>query len=371
MELLDARQFLAESDSSLSSANVNTLDVLQAYIRHTHSNKKYTHSMRLGRFTMDLGSRRFVARNRFRNTINAFTGFDWITAHNKSQLRLFYTLPVTRLPNEFDDLKDNRTQRDKENHHIRLMGVFIKNALWSGVEDEWYYYNLDEQDYADIATKDRDLHTLGSRLYVPPRPSQFDMEVEFAMQWGHSRASKSSAALHDLDHMAYFMHLELGYQSNIVGNPRVALEFDFASGDDDPTDGDNNRFDSLYGVRRGDFGPLGIFGPLSRTNIVSPGVRLQFNPASDMTVIATHRAFWLANDKDIWATARLQDATGRSGSYLGQQLEARWRWDLFPDNLRLEVGGAYFFKGSFARKVPNASPDKNSTFFYTQGTLRF
>ena len=371
VELLDARQSLAENDSSLSSGNVNTLDVLQGYLQHTHSNNNYTHSMKLGRFTMDIGSRRFVARNRFRNTINGFTGVDWISAHNDSQLRVFYSLPVTRLPDQFDDLKDNHTKRDKENHHIRFLGIFIKNAFWSGIEDEWYYFDLDEQDYADIATKDRDLHTLGTRLFIPSRPSRFDMEVEFAVQWGQSRASKSNAAMQDLDHFAYFAHLELGYQGDVSGHPRIALELDYASGDDDPTDGDNNRFDSLYGVRRGDFGPLGIFGPIDRANIISPGLRLQFNPAPRMTIIGTHRGFWLANDKDLWATAKLQDSSGQSGSYLGQQFEARWRWDIVPKNLRLEAGGAYFLKGNFARNAPNASPDHDSTFFYTQATIKF
>jgi hypothetical protein len=134
LELLDARQSLADSDSSLTIGNVNALDILQAYLQQTHSNSDYTHTMKLGRFTMDVGSRRLLARNKFRNTINSFTGFDWITSHNQnSQIRVFYSLPVSRLPNQFDDLKDNQLKRDRENHDVRLMGIFIKNLLWADV----------------------------------------------------------------------------------------------------------------------------------------------------------------------------------------------------------------------------------------------
>lgn len=372
LELLDARQSLADSDSSLTIGNVNALDILQAYLQQTHSNSDYTHTMKLGRFTMDVGSRRLLARNKFRNTINSFTGFDWITSHNQnSQIRVFYSLPVSRLPNQFDDLKDNQLKRDRENHDVRLMGIFIKNLLWADVQDEWYFYDLDEHDHANVATKDRDLRTFGSRLYIPSQPNHLDAEFEVALQWGHSRASKSETDNHDLDHFAYFAHMEIGYQSDGKGYPRIALEFDYASGDDNPNDGDNNRFDTLYGVRRGDFGPLGIFGPISRANIISPAIRLQFNPATAMTVIATYRGLWLANDKDAWVTAKLHDVNGKTDSYVGQQFEARLRWNMIPNNFLLEVGGAHFIKGSFARNAPNASTDDDSTFVYTQATLTF
>src|SRR3546814_4960554 len=79
-----------------------------------------------------------------------------------------------------------------------------------------------------------------------------------------------------LDVSAYFVHAEVGYQFKAPWSPRVSVEYDLASGD---KRGRNyGRFDSLYGPRRSDFGPTGIYGPLGRNNISSPGVRLEVKP---------------------------------------------------------------------------------------------
>ena len=66
------------------------------------------HTVQLGRLTMDLGSRRLVARNRFRNNTNAFTGVDWKWQSELGwDFRAFYVLPVQRLPSERERLFDN------------------------------------------------------------------------------------------------------------------------------------------------------------------------------------------------------------------------------------------------------------------------
>src|SRR3546814_17349073 len=83
-------------------------------------------------------------------------------------------------------------------------------------------------------------------------------------QFGDIRASSTADAA-KLDVSAYFVHAEVGYQFKAPWSPRVSVEYDLASGD---KRGRNyGRFDSLYGPRRSDFGPTGIYGPLGRNNI--------------------------------------------------------------------------------------------------------
>ena len=378
-ELLDARQAHADDSTKISAGDVNPLDVLQTYIQWKGMpplSNSVEHNVRVGRFTLDVGSRRFVARNKFRNAINAFTGVDWNKKNaNGEELRAFYTLPVQRLPSEFDRRKRNRTQGDDQDTEVAFWGLYYKlpkHALseWNS-EAELFYFGLDENDTHHRPTRNRDIHTIGGRLYKNKARNQFDYQLEAALQFGKSRVSTAATDRDNLDHAAYFGRAELGYSFDTHWSPRLVAQFDYASGDSNPNDGDNNRFDSLYGVRRFDFGPLGVYGPFARANIISPGLRLQLKPSANVSMFVAHRAYWLASDKDAWVVARVRDRVGNSGSYIGQQLEARVRWDMVPKNLRWEIGGAYLFKGEFANDAPNANEEGDSNYIYSQITFSF
>lgn len=379
VEILDSRQAYADDSTKISSGDVNPLDVLQLYSQWTINNiftSEFESRIKVGRFTMDIGSRRFVARNRFRNAINSFSGVDWQWIDNNDQLfRAFYTLPVQRLPREFERRKRNRTQGDDQDTEVSFWGLYYQSpenifARWDS-RAELFYFGLDENDTNNRPTRNRDIHTLGARLYKKKALNQFDYQLEAAYQFGQSRASTDATDRDDLDHMAYFARAELGYSFDSVWKPRLIAQFDYASGDDDPDDGDNNRFDSLFGVRRFDFGPLGIYGPFPRANIISPGLRIQLKPSGDTSMFIAHRGYWLASDRDAWTVARIRDAEGNSGSYIGQQTEMRFRWDILPENLRWELGAAYLFKGSFADDAPNANDQGDSTFLYNQLLFSF
>jgi hypothetical protein len=371
-ELQDSRQELADSGTPLSASIVNSAELLQAYVAWQGVGPLDSKStLTLGRQTLDLGKRRLVARNRFRNTLNAFTGADWQLAFAAGQqLRVFFVLPVQRLPSDVASLLDNEARFDDEDGDVRLWGVFASTpaAPW-GDPMEVYVLGLNEDDSSERATRNRDIYTLGTRLFRQAAPGRFDYEIESMIQWGESRSSTSSTI--DLDHLAHFQHAELGYSFDRSWRPRLVLQFDYASGDDDPADRDNNRFDTLFGARRFDFGPTSIYGPFARSNLVTPGVRVQFKPAAGLSAFIAYRAYWLASDRDAWTTARVSDPSGGSGSFLGQQVEGRLRWDPFAGNVRVEIGAAYLAEGDFSDDVPNANPEDDSLYVYVQTAFTF
>jgi hypothetical protein len=370
VELQDARAYLADTPP-LDTTSVNVLEILEGHIGLQRTSLFATGDVldaRLGRITMDVGSRRLVARNQYRNAINGFTGVDaqW-TSPALHRLRAFAVVPVTRLPQKAEAIADNQIAVDQEDTDALFWGGFYSSpALLGPARVEMFVFGLHESD-GDLATRNRRLLTPGLRIHAEPAPGQLDFQAEGAYQVGTSRATTAVDDTRDLDHRAFFGRAELGWSLQAPWSPRVVGQYDYASGDGDPDDGSNGRFDTLFGARRFDFGPTGIYGPFARTNISSPGARLEVAPSQAFDGFAAYRLYWLASARDAWTTAGLQDSTGRSGSFIGQQAEVRIRWHAIPKNLDLEVGAAHLLRGGFAVEAPDGRQGP-STLAYVQVT---
>lgn len=373
-ELMDSRQYEADRGSAVDTTVVNAAEMVQAFVGWESKGawkEGDKSTVILGRHTMDLGNRRLVARNDFRNTTNTFDGVNWLWEDaSKNSLRAFFTLPVRRLPGDQASQLDNDVELDDSNTHVQFWGLYGTLAeLVPGVQGELYWLHLKEQDTAGLATANRNLTTTGARLLKRPAKSQFDLELESAYQFGESRSSTTSNA--DLDHLAFFHHAEAGYTFDAGWKPRLALQFDYASGDASGTDGENNRFDTLFGARRWEFGPTGIFGALARANLVSPGWRVTVVPKDGVDFMLAHRVAYLASATDSYTPGGVRDATGNSGDEIGQLVEARVRWTLIPGNLSLDFGVAHLFAGEFLENAPNASGNGDTNYAYIQTLLSF
>ncbi|WP_298190960.1 alginate export family protein [Novosphingobium sp.] len=373
-ELWDARAYGEAPNSSITTSDVNTLELVQAYAKIELGNwkkgAKGGHGLlTLGRQTMDIGSRRLVARNRFRQTTNGFTGanLEW-TTHGSTRLQAFWTMPQIRRPDDAQGLRDNKVKFDLETARVQFFGAHLTLPDVLGGVLETYGYRLAEQDGDNRLTRNRRLWTLGARTFARPAVGKWDHDVEGAWQFGTARRSAAAADMADLDVSAWFLHAEEGYTLKAAWKPRFAVLFDAASGDSGRA-GHYRRFDTLFGARRFDFGPTALYGALQRTNIVSPGLRLEAEPDKRTDVMLSYRALWLENPRDAFATTGVRDAKGASGRFAGHQGEVRLRHWLVPALLQAETGGAVLFKQGFLRDAPNAPASGNSVYGYFDLTL--
>lgn len=364
VEGMDSRHYGAGTRSFMNTSVVNPVDFLQAHAKLSFGElENGRHTFKAGRSTIDLGSRRLVARNKFRNTINAFDGVEYeYEDSGGNKLHAFWNLPVRRKPFRLNDLLDNEAVLDDQDRENQFYGAFFETSLSEQDKLEVYMYGLDEQGQYSLR---RNIYTPGFRVLRAPAKEAVDYEFEAAGQFGEVGSLSGRQ-----DRLAYFFHASMGYTFDAAWSPRVRLAWDYASGDDNPNDGDSGRFDTLFGARRFEYGPTGIYGAIARANLNSPEIRVVTKPVKDLNWMVAARAVWLAEATDFAPAGGVRDVTGSSGTHLGEQIETRLRWDVAPKNVRLEVGGAYLFAGDFLKNAPNGRGE-DVAYAYAQMFLYF
>lgn len=374
-ELLDARGYGQKRNSTVGNSEVNALELLQGYVALDLGGDVAgggKGAITAGRFTIDIGSQRLVARQSFPNALTGFTGInlDWRSAEGHRLIAL-WAMPQQRLPNDAASIRDNEVEWDLETTDLQLYGAsYTRDDLFAGASAELYAYGLDERDSATRPTRNRHLYTPGVRLFRAPGKGAFDFDIEAAYQFGETRATSAATDLQDLDVAAGFAHAEVGKRYDARWSPRVSVHFDYASGDD-PRSSSYNRFDALFGSRRADFGPSGLYGPIARANLLSGGLRGEIKPSGRLDASVTYRALWLAEDRDSFGSSGVRDRTGASGRFAGSQVEGRVRYWLVPKQLRWEGGGAYLAKGEFLEDAPAARATGDSVYVHMDLTAEF
>jgi hypothetical protein len=367
LEVWDARAFMADGTTPVTTGSSNAFEPVNAWLSWT---SERAGTFRVGRLTEDLGSRRLVGRNIYRNTTNTFTGADWRGDVGPWRVQALLYSPDARRPNSRDALRDNDAQLDEASLDRLFYGFYAERQLSARTRLELYTYRLDEDDTDATESRNRRITTPGARWLRSAPEGGFDAELEVALQFGEVRATAAPTDTNDLDHFAHLVHAELGWRA-AADAPRASLEFAWASGDDDPTDGDSGTFDSLYGVIVPDYGPSGIWSVLNRRNTFSGVARIEGRPAPNLLVHVLYRHIRLAEEEDAWVSANLRDPTGASGDEVGDTFEARLRWWTFEEKVRVEAGWVHFAKGEFARNVPGAPGDDNVNYFWFTTRLAF
>ncbi len=353
-ELADMRTYFGDSGTPLDGGITNPLDILQLNMTvplrgvFREDDEGF---FKIGRFTMDQGARRLAARNRYRNTINAFSGIHTGVGWQDTSIELFYSLPTVR-----------RYSGDPGNQIF--WGAFFTTRL-PNLPDmfEGYLYGLDEN-RDQPANQRLKILTPGIRFYRSPRLSRWHYEFDNLIQLGDAPARDALSP--QRNHQARFTHLELGYSFDAVWRPRLSFIYIYASGDKNPLDNDNNSFDSLYGVPRPDYGPTGTYRAFVRNNIDTPGLLLNLDPRENIDAYVKLQRYSLAAEAQGWKTTRYRHPGSLGEDYVGTQLETRVRWNVWDGKLTLEGGYTWLNAGDFMNLVGKG----DSHYYYVQTILR-
>jgi len=371
-ELWDSRIYGARTGAPITTGESNALEFVQAFVEvkaHAPFGAGSSATVQAGRFMLNLGSRRLVAADDYRNTTNGYTGLrldaGWRGGWHATAV---YTLPQQRHPDDFDSLRHNRVVVDHEGWDEVLWGGVISRAPAPHAPmAELSFFHLGEHDMPGRPTRNRSLDTVSARLIRQPAPGKTDFEVEGIAQFGRIATSLAATAPRQ-SVGAWFVHAAFGRTFRTAWSPRVSLEYDHASGD--RPGGRYGRFDSLFGMRRADYAPAGLYNAIQRGNLISPAIRLQVTPGKRTDAFIAYRPMWLATREDAFATTGVRDPNGRSGRFADHQIDSRVRHDL-TKALRLELDATILAKGRFLRDAPNATAGRWTRYVSMNATVSF
>lgn len=287
-------------------------------------------SVKFGRQAFEYLDRRLLARNEFRNTTNNFDGIRAILGKQSDawQVDALLLQPVLRDDNGFD-------RRDKAN---TLVGVIGDYRQFSNIITVQPLYLVLKQDGERAPSGvEREIHTLGVRGYGIVGKTGFDYDFSFYRQRGNDGPRKQ-------DSQAYTG--ELGYTFAHPWKPRLSAAYNYASGDDNPTDSQSGRFERLFGFAR----PFSQNDYFVFENLEAPKVRIEISPTRDLQLDAGFNWYSLNSATDRWNNTGLRDPSGRSGTYLGHEVDARVVWRQ-SRHFQTEVLYAYFKAGEFLREA--------------------
>ncbi len=314
-------------------------------------------SLRGGRMAFEFLDRRLIGRNEWRNTTNTFDGVRLTLGQqsNDWQVDAMMLRPVTRLITHTD-------RSDQDQLFTSLIGHW---RGWSDVVTlEPHYMGLRQTANAARDMSDREIHALGLRVHGWRGAMNYD--VTLMEQFGRDGSRR---------HDARGVTAETGYRlEQHPWRPRLSAFYGYASGDRDPGDGRNNRFERFFGFAR----PWSADDYIIFENLHAPKLRVEFQPRANFRVDAGYGAYWLASRRDrfhnlLGGAGFNRDPSGNSGSFLGHGPDVRLRLAA-TSRSNLTFGYSHFVTGDFIRGRQQAALVESagySNFFYTEFVFDF
>jgi hypothetical protein len=323
-EVHDARSlgFGADELSSFS----NEVDVRQAWLQLGDTEGSL--SLRAGRQELAFGDERLLGADGYWDNLGrTFDAARLNLRHGRWTVASFAALVNTPRHNRWD------TTRADES----LYGVYASFRHDAGVVEPYLLYSLRA---ANDDCGGHDFRTYGVRA-AGDAPANLDYNVEVAVQSGVAHSERVRA---------WSGHWEAGYR--LTGGdraPRLALEYNYASGDADANDGRRGTFYDLYPAG---YNKYGMTDPFAARNLRNLAADFEWELTGKWTLHGGLRRFWLATTKDsLYTTGEDFLVCNRqaTNSTVGAQALASADYQVSA-RMRLHAGIARFLPGPYLQQ---------------------
>lgn len=355
---------------ALGAEGDDNFDLRQAYIQLGPKSFNLT----LGRQVLAFGDERLIGPGDWNNISRTFDAAKIHIEQPKFSVDLFAASVVNIFRDSFDmsDLfNGSETHRDQV-----FSGIYASTTALKCQTTDFYVLLLDQEvpnptapaitspaTFTGLTGKRTDFVTLGTRIKGDPKKlNGFEYEGEFAFQTGE---------VADLNLTAFAAHVGAGYNFKCAWNPRLFFEYNYASGDSDPTDSDIETFQNLFPSNHLKYGFMDLF---SWQNLHNPELSLKAKPCKQVGLEADFHGFWLADTNDAWYRANgvtkvrpITPASRSASSYVGSEIDLLVTYQPVKF-LIVWAGYSHFFAGDYLKAT---GPSEDADFGYVQATINF
>lgn len=349
----------------------DTIDLHQGFIT-LGNQKEFPLTLKVGRQELSYGEERLIGAFDWNNIGRAFDTAKLRWQQGWGSVDAFTGMPVVPREGQFD----------MPNNQDWLSGVYATFTPIPKTILEGYFLARNASRSAISFFSDpefpqptaRDIYTVGGRLKSKPGELyNFDYALEGAYQFGDFAPTATAARLNQ---DAFMFVAEAGYTfADLWAKPRLGVEYDYSSGDDNPGDGTHGTFDNLFPTNHKFFGSMDLF---SLQNIQDLGVNLTLKPTKRMSVALMGNAFWLADTHDyLYNVAGAPRTTGGYGihpnynPFVGTEFSVIAGYAVTSFAL-VEAGYGHFFSGDYiAQSQAVNGGSRDADWVYLQTSFKF
>jgi hypothetical protein len=296
-------------------------------------------TVRAGRQELVYGDQRLIGHVSWLNAARTFDGAKATFRTKAFSVDTFATSVVRILDGAFD----------KSGAGNRFAGAYATTTklVKNGTIEPYALWKRDTNLRGELGGLGNLQHTTFGVRAVGKLPARLDYNVEMAGQRG---------TLGSEDVKAWAGHWQLRESLPGPGAVKLTGEYNYASGDEDPTDGVRETFDQLYPTPHDKYG---LADQVGWKNIHHARAGFEFAPLRATPVQLNYHSWWLAETRDalygVGSGASARVIAGAADRHVGQEVDIQVSRALTPQ-IQVAGGYAHIFTGAFLKQAtPGAS----------------